>query len=178
MIDLLREYQRIAVPIIHQNNGSIATYLGDGIMVTFGATRSTTTYCADAMRCAERLLKALASWHKEREARDLPAPGVGIGVDAGTVTCGVIGDEARLEYAIIGDPVNRAAKMQNQTKVEGVLGLASRACRDRAIEQGYVPEGPQPVLAGRAVAGVSGLVSLVALGDSGKHSQSRPGGDA
>ena len=178
LIDLLREYQRIAVPIIHQNNGSIATYLGDGIMVTFGATRSTTTYCADAMRCAERLLKALASWHKEREARDLPAPGVGIGVDAGTVTCGVIGDEARLEYAIIGDPVNRAAKLQNQTKVEGVLGLASRACRDRAIEQGYVPEGPQPVLAGRAVAGVSGLVSLVALGDSGKHSQSRPGGDA
>ena len=177
LIDLLREYQRIAVPIIHQNNGSVVTYLGDGIMVTFGATRSTTTYCADAMRCSERLLEALAGWYKEREARDLPAPGVGIGVDAGTVTCGVIGDEGRLEYAIIGDPVNRAAKLQNQTKVEGMLGLASLACRDRAIEQGYVPEGPQPVHAGRAVAGVSGLVSLVALGESDVSCQdvSRPG---
>jgi adenylate cyclase len=91
---------------------------------------------------------------------------VGIGVDAGTVTCGVVGDEGRLEYAIIGDPVNRAAKLQNQTKVEGVLGLASLACRDRAIEQGYVPEGPQRVLADRAVVGVPGLMSLVVLSDA------------
>lgn len=150
LVDLLRDYQRIAVPIIHQHNGSIATYLGDGIMVTFGATQSTTAFCADAMRCGERLLKALAGWCKEREARDLPAPGVGVGVDAGTVTCGVIGDEGRLEYATIGDPVNRAAKLQNQTKVEGVLGLARLACRDRAIEQAYVAEGPQPMLADRA----------------------------
>lgn len=175
LIELLRDYQRIAVPIIHQHNGSIATYLGDGIMVTFGATRSTTAYCADALRCGEKLLEALAGWCMSREAKNLPAPGVGIGVDAGTVTCGVIGDEGRLEYAIIGDPVNRAAKLQNQTKVEGVLGLASLACRDRAIEQGYVPEGPQPVLADRAVAGVSGPVSLVVLGESSRHSGGRPG---
>lgn len=175
LIDLLREYQRIAVPIIHQHNGSIATYLGDGIMVTFGATRPTTAYCADALRCGERLLDALADWCVAREAKNLPAPGVGIGVDAGTVTCGVIGDEGRLEYAIIGDPVNRAAKLQNQTKVEGVLGLASLACRDRAITQGYVSEGAQSVLVDRAVAGVPGLVSLVVLGKSIIHAQDRPG---
>ena len=175
LIDLLREYQRIAVPIIHRHNGSIATFLGDGIMVTFGATRPTATDCADAMRCGERLLEALAGWCVDREAKGLPAPGVGIGVDAGTVTCGVIGDEGRLEYAIIGDPVNRAAKLQNQTKVEGVLGLASLACRDRAIEQGYVPAGPQAVLADRAVAGVSGAVNLVVLGESGGHARGRAG---
>ena len=169
LIDLLREYQRIAVPVIHENNGSVVTYLGDGIMVTFGATRTSATYCADAIRCAEMLIEVLASWCRVREAKGLPAPGVGIGVDAGTVTCGVIGDEGRLEYAIIGDPVNRAAKLQNQTKVEGVLGLASLACRDRAVEQGYVPEGPQPVLADRAVAGVAGLVSLVVIGESGRR---------
>ena len=178
LIDLLREYQRIAVPIIHRNNGSVATYLGDGIMVTFGATRSTNAYCADAMRCAETLLESLADWCMEREAKGLPAPGVGIGVDMGTVTCGVIGDEGRLEYAIIGDPVNRAAKLQNQTRVEGVLGLASLACRDRVIEQGHLPARPQTVLAGRAVAGVSGLMDLVVLGNSVRHSRGRSGPDA
>jgi adenylate cyclase len=166
LIDLLREYQRIAVPIIQKHHGSVVTYLGDGIMVTFGATGDTNAYCADAMRCGERLIEALTGWCMEREARDLPAPSVGIGVDAGTVTCGVVGDEGRLEYAIIGDPVNRAAKLQNQTKIEGVLGLASLACRDRAIEQGYVPEGPQRVLPDRAVAGVPGLMSLVVLSDA------------
>jgi len=169
LIHLLREYQGIAVPIIHRNNGSVSTYLGDGIMVTFGATRPTGKYCADAMQCAEQLLGALAAWCMDRDAKNLPAPGVGIGVDAGTVTCGVIGDEGRLEYAIIGDPVNRAAKLQNQTRVEGVLGLASLACYDRAIAQGYAPGRPRRLLADRAVAGVPGQVSLVVLGQSDTH---------
>lgn len=166
LINMLREYQRIAVPIVHQNGGSVVTYLGDGIMVTFGATSSSPTYCADAMRCGEMLIVALAAWCMEREAEGLPAPGVGIGLDAGTVTCGVIGDEGRLEYAIIGNAVNRAAKLQNQTKAQGVLGLASVACRDRAVEQGYICVTPQLVLADRAVAGVAGPVSLVVLGES------------
>ncbi len=178
LIGLLRDYQRVAVPIIHRNNGSVSTYLGDGIMVTFGATQASDTYCADAIRCADELLDALSGWCRTCEEMKLPAPGVGIGVDAGTVTCGVIGDEGRLEYAIIGDPVNRAAKLQNHTKTEGVLGLASLACRDRAIAQGYVRQGTQPVLANRAVAGVSGSVSLVVLGESTNHSGRRPGRDA
>ncbi|MBS0336182.1 MAG: adenylate/guanylate cyclase domain-containing protein [Proteobacteria bacterium] len=164
LIELLREYQRVAVPIIHRNNGSVSTYVGDGIMVTFGATRASGTHCADAMRCADELLTALVGWCMAREAKGLPAPGVGIGVEAGTVTCGVIGDEGRLEYSIIGDPVNRAAKLQNHTKVEGVLGLASIACLERALAQGYLPKGQQRVLADREVAGVSGAMTVVALG--------------
>lgn len=169
LIGLLREYQRIAVPIIHRHNGSVSTYLGDGIMVTFGATRPSATYCADAMRCAAELLEALAAWCMEREAKNLPAPGIGVGLDAGTVTCGVIGDDARLEYAIIGDPVNRAAKFQNQTKVERVHGLASLPCYDRALAQGYAPGRPRRLLAERAVDGVPAPVDLVVLGQPIPH---------
>jgi adenylate cyclase len=166
LIGLLRDYQRVAVPIIHRNNGSVSTYLGDGIMVTFGATRASNSFCADAMRCADELLAALSSWCKTCDAMALPAPGVGIGVDAGTVTCGVIGEEGRLEYAIIGDPVNRAAKFQNQTKSEGVLGLASVVCMNRARLQGYVQPEPIRVLNDRAVTGVAERTSLVVLGVS------------
>jgi len=169
LIGLLREYQRIAVPIIHRNNGSVSTYLGDGIMVTFGATRPSATYCADALRCAEQLLEALAAWCMDREAGNLPAPGIGVGLDAGTVTCGVIGDDARLEYAIIGDPVNRAAKFQNQTKVERVHGLASVLCYERATAQGYVSVHPRRLLAERVVEGVPAPVDLVVLGQPGTH---------
>lgn len=168
LIDILREYQAIAVPVIHRHNGSVTTFLGDGIMVTFGASKVTGSYCADALRCAQELLQALAAWQLRRAAAGLPAPGVGLGVDAGTVTFGVIGDEGRLEYAIIGDPVNRAAKLQNQTKVEGVRGLASVDCRDRATAQGYRPRQADIVLADRQVAGVAGVMSLVVLGDDGR----------
>lgn len=167
LIDILRHYQAIAVPIIHRHNGSITTYLGDGIMVTFGASKASDSYCADALRCAQELLQALDAWHAQRAAAGLPAPGVGIGVDAGTVTCGVIGDEGRLEYAIIGDPVNRAAKLQNHTKVAAVRGLASRDCYERAVQQGYAPQRQHATLAARAVAGVSLPMDLVALGEPG-----------
>lgn len=166
LIDILRKYQAIAVPIIHRHNGSITTYLGDGIMVTFGASKASDSYCADALRCAQDLLQALGQWHAQRAAAGIPAPGVGIGVDSGTVTCGVIGDEGRLEYAIIGDPVNRAAKLQNHTKVESVRGLASRDCHARALRQGYVFEGVQRVLEERQVAGVTHPIALVVLGEA------------
>ncbi len=165
LIDILRKYQAIAVPIVHRHNGSITTYLGDGIMVTFGASKASETYCADAVRCAVELLQALGQWHAQRQAAGIPAPGVGIGVDSGTVTCGVIGDEGRLEYAIIGNPVNRAAKLQNHTKVERVRGLVSGQCHARALEQGYQPTAPPLELQGRSVAGITDPLVLVVLGE-------------
>ncbi len=164
LIEILREYQSIAVPVIHRHHGSVTTYLGDGIMVTFGAMRTSDTYCADAMRCAEELLLVLDAWRLQREAVGQSAPGVGLGLDAGTVTCGVIGYEGRLEYAVIGNPVNRAAKLQNHTKVEAVHALASMACLQGAREQGYIAKTAHPILTSRHVVGVSQPMDLVALG--------------
>lgn len=164
LIGLLGEYQRIAVPIIQRHRGSITTYLGDGIMVTFGATQPNGTYAADALRCADALLEMLADWGRRRTAAGAPAPGVGIGVEVGTVTCGAIGEEGRLEYAVIGDAVNRAAKLQNHTKAEGVRALTSVAARDRAVAQGYAPGRPQEARFGREVAGVGAPVDVVVIG--------------
>ncbi len=164
LIALLGEYQRVAVPIIQRHRGSITTYLGDGIMVTFGATRPSATYAADALRCTEELLGALVDWCGGCAARGAPAPGVGIGVEVGTVTCGAIGEEGRLEYAVIGDPVNRAAKLQNHTKMEGVRALTTVAARDRAATQGYAPRRPQEVRLRREVAGVAAPVDVVVIG--------------
>ena len=164
LIALLGEYQRVAVPIIQRHRGSITTYLGDGIMVTFGATRPNATYAADALRCTEALLGALVDWCGECAARGSPTPGVGIGVEVGTVTCGAIGEEGRLEYAVIGDPVNRAAKLQNHTKIEGARALTTVAARDRAAAQGHAPGRPQEVRLRREVAGVAAPVDVVVIG--------------
>jgi adenylate cyclase len=80
------------------------------------------------------------------------------------VTCGAIGEEGRLEYAVIGDPVNRAAKLQNHTKVEGARALTTVAARDRAAAQGHAPGRPQEVRLRREVAGVAAPVDVVVLG--------------
>jgi adenylate cyclase len=163
LVKLLGDYQGIAVPIVRANGGSVTTYLGDGIMVTFGATRMSATYAADALRAAGALVDALQAWADARRARSLPAPGVGIGVEVGTVTCGAIGDAARLEYAVIGDPVNRAAKLQNHTKVENVHALTTAGALERAREQGFVPSRPAEVRSRREVAGVAAPVDVVVL---------------
>ena len=137
LVGLLGEYQKVAVPVIQKHGGSVITYLGDGIMVTFGATRPSTTYAADALRATAALLDALEAWAAGRRAAAQPAPGVGIGVEVGNVTCGAIGDDRRLEYAVIGDPVNRAAKLQNHTKVLEVRALTSAYALQRAQAQGF-----------------------------------------
>jgi adenylate cyclase len=163
LMQMLRDYQGVTVPIVHRHGGSVVTFLGDGILVTFGATLASETYCADALRCADELLDALSTWCKACEDMGVPAPGVGIGVDAGTVTCGVIGEEGRLEYAVIGNPVNRAAKLQNHTKHEGVPALASASCVERARAQGYASAQSPRLLPDRKVEGLPGNIDLAVL---------------
>lgn len=163
LIAMLGEFQRIAVPIVQRHHGSIITYLGDGIMITFGATRPNATYAADALRCAEDLVKAVGAWVRESCARGDCAPDMGLGLEVGPVICGAIGGEGRLEYAVIGDPVNRASKFQNQTKAEGVHALTSARALEQALAQGYAPRGEQVLLRRRQIDGIDAPLDLVAI---------------
>ena len=163
LMALLGEYQRLVVPIVQRGGGSVITFLGDGVMVTFGATRPSASYAADAMRTAEQLIDAFGVWADTRRKAQLPAPGVGIGMATGTVTYGAIGHERRLEYAVIGTPVNLAAKLQNQTKVEQVSALATVAMLELARSQGYDGLRAADVRIGRHCAGVAEPIDLVVV---------------
>ena len=163
LIELLGEYQRIVVPAVQRHNGSITTFLGDGVMVTFGAVRPNATYAADALRCTDELAAQLADWCDLCRAKGMPSPGIGIGIESGRVTCGAIGGEGRLEYAVIGDAVNRAAKLQNHTKAEGVRALTTEQTFRRAVAQGYAARGAIEIRRSREVAGVPGAVDVAVL---------------
>jgi adenylate cyclase len=163
LLELLGEYQRHVATAVHEHNGSITTYLGDGVMVTFGATRESVTWAADAVGATQKLLERLESWRSDRQRRGLPAPGVGIGVCAGDVIFGAIGDERRLEYAVIGDPVNRAAKLQNHTKAARVRALAAAELVPLARAQGLSLASCE-IITGAEVAGIPGQVDLAVLG--------------
>jgi adenylate cyclase len=79
------------------------------------------------------------------------------------VTCGAIGDEGRLEYAVIGDPVNRAAKLQNQTKAEKVLALTTPYAVSTANEQGYADGRARQVRPACTVTGIEEPLDLVVI---------------
>jgi adenylate cyclase len=163
VIAMLGEYQAVVVPIIRSHGGVIITYLGDGIMVAFGATRDSDTCAADALAATEELIEALNLWAQRRRAENLPGPESGIGVAWGTVTFGAIGTEGRLEYAVIGDPVNRAAKLQALTKTMAARALVTSVAWTAAIEQGFQPVRPHQRHQGYSLPGLADAVDVVAL---------------
>jgi adenylate cyclase len=163
LIALVGEFQHLAVPIIQRHHGAVITYLGDGIMVTFGAVRPTDTYAADALRCAEALVDGVGRWLVDSCARGDCAPEVGIGLDVGTVICGTIGEEGKFEYAVLGEPVNHAAKLQAHTRKASVRALTTRFALDTARAQGYADARSRVLPGAQQVAGVDAPLELVAI---------------
>lgn len=163
LLALVGDFQRVAVPIIQRHHGAIITYLGDGIMVAFGAARPTSTYAADALRCAEELVDAAGGWIAQSCARGDCTPEVGIGVDVGSVVCGTVGEEGKLEYAVLGEPVNRAAKLQAHTKTEGVRAFTTAQALAQAQAQGYAGTRYRALSPARQVAGIDVPLDLVVI---------------
>ena len=139
LIALLGEYHATVLPVVQRHHGSVITYLGDGIMITFGATRPIATCAADAVRAAEDLVDMLDGWAEHRRMEGMPPLKAGIGVTFGPVVCGAIGTEGRLEFATIGDAVNRAARLQGLTKSEQVPALVAAEAWEAAVAQGFQP---------------------------------------
>ncbi len=163
VMTLLAEYQSRMVPVIQRHGGSIDKFLGDGIMATFGAAMTTETYAADAMRAAGALLDELDAWNRDRAASDAPAIRMGVGIAVGPVVFGAVGDDTRLEFTVIGDAVNLAAKLEKHTKVESARALTTMAALAHARAQGYAPAAAPGVLRGRDVEAVDEALDLVVL---------------
>jgi adenylate cyclase len=161
---LLSEYQSRVVGAVTAHGGSIDKFMGDGILASFGATRPSASFAADALRAVDDLLETTAAWAEERRAAGLPAPRIGAAVANGPVMCGTIGDRTRLEYTVIGDPVNLAAKLEKHTKEEGARALCPAATHELALAQDYRPAARHEPRAARRVAGVDAALDLVILG--------------
>jgi adenylate cyclase len=159
----LAEYQSQLVPVIQRHGGAIDKFMGDGIMATFGAARASDTHAADALRAIDDIMSAAAAWNAERESRNLPPLPVGAAASSGRVIVGAVGDESRLEYTVIGDAVNVAAKLEKHTKAEGVRALTDRDTFVMAGTQGYAPPTEPETRPGRAVEGIDDPVNLVVM---------------
>jgi adenylate cyclase len=82
------------------------------------------------------LIKVSKEWAEERRRAGLPDLGVAIAITHGDVVHGVIGFDDRLEFTVIGDAVNLAAKLEKHAKVEQCSVIATRVAVERAQSQG------------------------------------------
>lgn len=164
VIALLGEYQRLVVPVVRRHGGSIDKYLGDGILASFGAVVPDAACAARALRAVDEIVQAVDGWRAQRRAAGLAAPDVGAGLATGEVVFGIVGDGRRLEYTVIGDAVNLAAKLEKHNKAQGTRALATRAAWALARAQGY--EGAKRLCEAAAVAGVAELIDLAVLSET------------
>jgi adenylate cyclase len=160
---MLSDYQSRVAAALDRHGGSIDKFMGDGILASFGAVRPSPTFAADSLRAVEAVLEAAEAWLLERRAAGLPAPAVGVAAASGRVMFGAIGDASRLDYTIIGEPVNLACKLEKHTKAEGVRALCQEETWRTACGQGYAPRAAHAPLRARQVEGVTGRLDLVVL---------------
>jgi adenylate cyclase len=152
-VRLLSTYQGIVVPAVQEHGGAIDKFLGDGVMATFGAAAPSGSYAADALAAALEIDAAMQAWNMRRAGRGSRPMAWGMGLATGTVVFGAVGDESRLEYTVIGDAVNLAAKLEKHCKASGARLCASDTAVALAKVQGF---GGALAIAPRvAVAGVA-----------------------
>ncbi|MDP6873726.1 MAG: adenylate/guanylate cyclase domain-containing protein [Alphaproteobacteria bacterium] len=163
LMALLADYQGRMVNVIQAHGGSIDKFMGDGIMATFGAALPTETYAADALRCIADLGAAAADWRAERQAAGEPPLEIGFSAAAGALVFGAVGDGERLEFTVIGEPVNLAAKLEKANKVQAVSALTTADTLELALAQDYLPPAPLEQRPAHLVDGAGEPVDLVVL---------------
>ena len=130
-VDLLNEYFSEMVDVIFRHGGILDKYIGDAIMALFGAPLSSEDDADKAVAVACEMLVALRDLNAKRAESNLAAIEIGIGVSTGEVVAGSIGSDKRMEYTVIGDSVNLAARLESANKFYGTeILVAEHTVRD------------------------------------------------
>jgi adenylate cyclase len=138
VVQWLNDYFARMHRIVEAHGGHINKYLGDGLMIVFGAPadRGAEIEARAAVDCGLAMLKAVEELNEEWKELNRPIIKIGVGIHTGEATCGVIGAERRLEYTVIGDVVNLAARLEATTKDLDVPILLSENTA-RLLGEGY-----------------------------------------
>lgn len=131
VIQMLNDYFGEMVRIVRAQKGTLKQFVGDEIMVIFGAPAVMPDHAARAVETALMMRERLAELSAEAGGKD-GFYDVKIGIHTGQVVMGYVGSELRSEYAAVGDVVNLAARIEATTKKLGADILVSKATKEAA----------------------------------------------
>ncbi len=135
VIEVLRGFHARMETEVFRHHGTLDKYLGDGLMATFGTPVPTPLDATNAVACARDMVHVVDRWNVERKRQGEPEIQVGIGVHYGSVVLGDIGAN-RLEFAVIGDAVNVAAKLEALTREYSARAVLSDEVCAKLTEEG------------------------------------------
>ncbi|MDX1419528.1 MAG: adenylate/guanylate cyclase domain-containing protein [Rubricoccaceae bacterium] len=113
VVELLNLYLARMTEVIDAYDGTIDEFIGDAILVIFGAPIAREDHAERAVACAVAMQRAMADVNAALLERALPQLAMGIGVNTGEVVVGNIGSEKRAKYGVVGSPVNLTSRIQS-----------------------------------------------------------------
>jgi adenylate cyclase len=151
---MLRQFHERMTAQIFTCGGTVDKYMGDEVLAVFGVPQTGAGDAANALRCADLMIRSIGDWNAERTNCGEPPLAIGIGLNYGPVVIGDVGGGQSLSFTVIGDTVNTASRLQRLTRSLATPLIAGDPLIVAASETLPAPE----------IAGI-----LTALEDRGEH---------
>ena len=113
MVQLLNRYLGRMTEVILGHRGTIVEFIGDAILVLFGAPVAGHDDAVRAVRCAIDMQRDMVFFNAENEDEEIPVLEMGIAINTGEVVAGNIGSERHVKYGVVGEPVNLTARLES-----------------------------------------------------------------
>lgn len=121
VVDMLNNYFTQMFDVIASHGGAVDNIVGDSIIVTFGVISAEDPGAEEAVQCALSMQQTMCDVNDWNGRMNLPLLEMGIGIDYGDVIVGNIGSEKRMNHSVIGQAVNRAARIESKAKGGQIL---------------------------------------------------------
>jgi class 3 adenylate cyclase len=121
VVALLNELFTVATEIVHRRRGMIDKFVGDAVMAVWGAPDGGSDDAVRAVAAAEDLRRWVETANRRWQQRYGVEIALAIGIATGLVVAGNLGSEKRLEYTVIGEPVNLAARLETMAQPRQIL---------------------------------------------------------
>jgi len=128
-VSMLNEYFSEMVEIVFEHHGILDKFIGDAIMAVFGTPFASPQDVDNALKVALGMRRALVAFNARQAAVGKPCFEIRIGINSGDVVAGNIGSTRRMDYTVVGDGVNVAARLESANRYLGTGILISAATR-------------------------------------------------
>jgi adenylate cyclase len=129
-VSMLNDYFTRMVEVVFTHGGMLDKYIGDAIMAVFGTALSNSADADNALAVGTEMVVELNRFNERRRESGQEPIDIGIGIATGEVLAGSLGSRRRLEYTVIGDNVNLAARLESANKHYGTTVLLSGSVAD------------------------------------------------
>lgn len=137
VVSILNGYFRSMSLAISQNHGQVTELMGDGILALFGALVTNPWHVQDAVNGAIAMREALEKYNEELRSKSLPELSFGIGIHQGEVLAGVMGNFELSKFAVVGDTINVASRVESLTRIHNVDLLITEVVKNK-LDDRYV----------------------------------------